>query len=580
MGGGSSVVRDEECKTIPCNVWVNPQSPDFIYPELQLSEELQLKENFGVALSGGGFRACTLAVGLLRGLQELGLLKKCRYISSNSGGSWCSVPLCYSGKSAKELLGDYCPPENIVEKSANFDDNCSSRIAECCTSKSTKPIMFVKELIQGVAQEILDVEKYDIDRRGFWSQAISKIFCDPFGLGGFDQLPAVEGSQFTSLLQRTRLERSRFAPVSLRDVPFPIVNASVHIGGDACFAPIEFTPLYYGIPKTYSALDESDKAVAIGGYLTEPHGFACSVEKHKKLREDNVKKINKEGARVAPITIQVPCGKAMQVISVSEQAGISSSAMAEGVANEVTSHTYKLMDMPVYTLWSPKTNVNKRLKLLDGAGSDNSAILPLLCRKVAFIVSCCAMNVDISDPSIKHHFVNESSFGNVAALFGRMDFHGDLKYNDGVPVSAFNDMRRVFPSEHYDVLLAGLQARARAGGPASFLLHTRVLPNTHANVHHSYDVKILFVLNCLSAGFKEKLPKPIQQRLHAEQDLSVAENSLKLMGVLKEDLHNFPYAALKHFSYTNALANMMCHLMAWSVVESADALKDLIHQAS
>lgn len=54
-----------------CKVWLNLTSQNFIYPEYDECHEFNQKLNIGVALSGGGFRAATCALGALRGLYLL-----------------------------------------------------------------------------------------------------------------------------------------------------------------------------------------------------------------------------------------------------------------------------------------------------------------------------------------------------------------------------------------------------------------------------------------------------------------------------------------------------------------------------
>jgi hypothetical protein len=58
------------------HVWSRTDKPDFVYPEQSESgpwgiPSLLKKPNFGVAISGGGFRATTLGYGWVRALHEV-----------------------------------------------------------------------------------------------------------------------------------------------------------------------------------------------------------------------------------------------------------------------------------------------------------------------------------------------------------------------------------------------------------------------------------------------------------------------------------------------------------------------------
>src|SRR5437763_1812554 len=46
------------------------------------------RESLGVALSGGGTRSATMALGQLRGLRRIGVLDRVTYLSAVSGGGW------------------------------------------------------------------------------------------------------------------------------------------------------------------------------------------------------------------------------------------------------------------------------------------------------------------------------------------------------------------------------------------------------------------------------------------------------------------------------------------------------------
>ncbi|EFJ46764.1 hypothetical protein VOLCADRAFT_92900 [Volvox carteri f. nagariensis] len=80
--------------------------PDFAVPGLGD------KAPIAVCISGGGFRATTLGLGWLRGLQHLGLLNRVRYLSVISGASWLGAALSFQHKAdVSTFLGPYLPPE-------------------------------------------------------------------------------------------------------------------------------------------------------------------------------------------------------------------------------------------------------------------------------------------------------------------------------------------------------------------------------------------------------------------------------------------------------------------------------------
>jgi hypothetical protein len=93
--------------------------PGFVYPELDPKgpwgiPSLQAKPNFGIAMSGGGYRATTLALGWARALHALGALDAARYLSTNSGGSWFNGVYSYSQVPSPILLGDVIPPQQLT----------------------------------------------------------------------------------------------------------------------------------------------------------------------------------------------------------------------------------------------------------------------------------------------------------------------------------------------------------------------------------------------------------------------------------------------------------------------------------
>jgi hypothetical protein len=91
---------------------------------------LAQKPAIGVAMSGGGLRAATLSLGLLRALYTSGRLQRMRYLSSNSGSSWLNSVLSFQDVcTTAKLLGDYLPPTSLTLKAlrARPADYCFAR---------------------------------------------------------------------------------------------------------------------------------------------------------------------------------------------------------------------------------------------------------------------------------------------------------------------------------------------------------------------------------------------------------------------------------------------------------------------
>lgn len=202
-----------------CKVWTNLNSEHFIYPESIECPEFNQKCDVGVALSGGGFRAATCALGTLRGLYLLNLLtSKIKYLSSNSGSGWVVGPLCYFSGDISTFLGSYLPPDQCYRANLKQCDPENHSYA-ICRSKFIPTML--KEFSDGI------IRRNQADYRGFWSQAVGKIFFKKYGLNFYDYLPVVSSHQKQDLNQRTGHPIAKMLPCDLNRVPFPITNGSI-----------------------------------------------------------------------------------------------------------------------------------------------------------------------------------------------------------------------------------------------------------------------------------------------------------------------------------------------------------------
>lgn len=61
------------------------------WPEWRILRGRKSRDTLGLALSGGGYRAAIFGYGVLRGLQQIGVLPRVDYLSVVSGGSWIGM---------------------------------------------------------------------------------------------------------------------------------------------------------------------------------------------------------------------------------------------------------------------------------------------------------------------------------------------------------------------------------------------------------------------------------------------------------------------------------------------------------
>jgi hypothetical protein len=620
--------QNEKSK-VNCRVWTGIEHPDFLYPELNGDcPELVQKLNYGIAMSGGGCRALTYAIGTLRGLHMLDMLSKARYVSTNSGSSWLNGPVAHLHENTNiaEFLGEYLPPDQCTPgKLKEIDAKSHAFFLAGGSNLDT----FFKELRQSLFSQDGD------DTRGFWSQAIGHIFFKKYQLNYFDRLPVLAGPNEDAVASQTGVPREKMTPYNASRYPFPILNGSVVVRGRQVSAPLEFTPLYYGIPDNFVYKDER-LTFPVGGYLIEPFGFtstpssklrtsiksllvttssagATSVTSRSKATEAEgvlspvlahlqVATETAATAILSPSVLTVNIPKPKVVISVSEQAGISSSAIAQAAAKSVSTEQAKRFGMTVRPVWNPLSGEIHDMILADGFGADNTAVHSLLRRKVQKICAMFAVNLSIME-EVNHRNIDESGFADIAALFGVMTCNEMTV--DGILPADYNKYRQVFPNEDYEPLVDGLRQRCREGKPCTYLLHTRALPNTLVGIPGGHPVDLLLIICAPSEDWMSSLPEATlnkvthRGRLDDSDDEEENEKSKGVLGHMegffddikdslqdtadifrqffkRVDLREFPYPRTECMDYSPRLVNLMTNLMTWEVVESKDLFEELL----
>ena len=261
---GLAYVAQSKVDRVAVRTWLidtNSGVPELADGELAVPW-LKDRPSFGIAFSGGGTRSASASLGELRALHELGWLRHARHISSNSGGSWITVPYTYLPLAIDEerFLGDYIPPEELA------DDNLSPRTVDSLALGTA-----IHDA--GTIGELLEIGRGD----EAYSDIVASIFLQPFGLHDNEKFFTFhQGALEQALAGNPSLSSGDFQIVERDDRPYLIVTG-VMIGQQLSkdpeeYFPIEMTPLYTGIRGRFE-FEKDDETVVVGGGYVESFGY-------------------------------------------------------------------------------------------------------------------------------------------------------------------------------------------------------------------------------------------------------------------------------------------------------------------
>jgi hypothetical protein len=384
-----------------------------VFPE---SDMLKDKADVGVSLSGGGVRAAVVAVGWLQVLHELKVLHKVKYVSSISGGSWTSAPMSNCESDMDAFLGKIVPPEECsIQKMNEFATATNSHVKALTEVQFSSQLVgnYLRKIPQSIATTVKhylgSMQTIDED---FWAHTVGKCF---FQFHGIDHT--------SGLLHRP-------------NIPYPIVNGSIIVGGKRGAIPVEFTPLYHGTPVSHDDID---------AVYVEPKGFKAIIEK-------SAVSLTPSATPLQGSTITVQVMDDVQPLTCNEISGISSAAIAEMLGG-VSNLAYDLLNFPEHQYFT-----NGVKKFNDGGTTDCTGTLALIRRSVTKIIACLACNDAITSPTITD--ANASCYGTLAGLFGTQKSSSDI---DRVSNEDYNKFRQVFEREKWDELIAALKEKDLQG---------------------------------------------------------------------------------------------------------------------
>lgn len=510
---------------------------------------LKDRASFGIALSGGGTRSASASLGELRALSDLGWLRRARYISANSGGSWVTVPFTYLPLAIdeKRFLGEYIPPEKLDDQNLSPSDIDELAFGTAIHNAST-------------VGKLLELGRGD----EAYSDIVASIFLQPFGLHDNEKFFTFHEAALRSALEgNPSLDRNLFQIVERIDRPYLIVTG-VMIGQQMSkdpdeYFPIEMTPLYTGIRGRFEFEKDGETVVVGGGYVEsfgydsyEPQDSATDGRLRVRLRG-----LLSRGDK--------PIGDRYR-FTLSDVIGASSAAPLATLSRSSVPNVL----FPEFRHWAVDrkaidesgNNVRRKADEFqhgDGADMDNLALTPLLARKVENIL----VFVNSADAFQKP----ANGCGDVA----------EEHISDDI-VSLFRESGLLIHNVVFAEGSAGLQAicegfaaRQTAGEPLVYCQPYEVVENTRHRIE-PYRTSVCWAYLDRAKNWIERLD-------------TEGQGLVKQLAANKGSFDNFPHyltfaehgVALIDLNRERVIA--LSNLAAWSVKESAHYVSEHLRGA-
>jgi hypothetical protein len=458
------------------------------------------EQNIGIAVEGGGVRSLIFSLGFMHGLFRLGIFQNCNYISSVSGGSWATIPLCYSKQDdykLEELFGHLHDPEllnhNQIE---NIDDNAIIKQI-CAFHYSIYPKLLLKSIINSICYCF--PKQYNQGKFvNFWNNSIGKILLQKYQLYNDNILPSIaintqtenplhlQQSQQFQHYQQSQLQMQQqmqqkgieFRPIR-NDCPYLIVNGSVLINKEIV-QQVEFCPDYY----------------QINGYeKIEPIYFCKNYSSNNNNNNNNCNYTKEEGYDVKLTTTirNKQPSKTPEIISILGFFGITSNVFLYFY------NIFKFCRLS-YLQSNSTLPTHKQNTFLFGDGYfiDNTAILALLKRNVRNVISI------INVPNL-NHISSEIDLKTLANLFS----DNPVKTIHGINSPSV----KVFATEEWCRFLRLLEQKKSSNEPLIFNMRLDVLENTYHGIKGGYNVSILFMISSISQEWMSIINRDIHAKV-------------------------------------------------------------------
>ncbi|MGA8810434.1 MAG: hypothetical protein WB973_21395 [Thermoanaerobaculia bacterium] len=488
----------------------------------------------GVAMSGGGSRSLTCAMGQYRALKALNLLEKVAVISSVSGGTWASASLVYlpADVDDDDFLGPATPDPSTLTL-ARLNTLGPQCLGIAPTRMSWVSIIEVLHHLKS---------QYGYSNDNLWQGLIGERIFQNWGLWqvGSDGLPLDYYSLNEATVDSTiapnnpQLTPAQFTMQQHAGRPLLVMNSSIFSNQDtrgAQLLPFESTPFGIGVRATFLAIGPG--ARAIGGGLIQPFamGSPSIVSRDGDL------------ATVAPPA---------RPFSLVDMASISSAAFAQTVQEKVPEFDGIVPRYPYWPVANPSPQEELLYWFADGGSLENTGICALLARGVTKIIAFVNSQTPLlTKPLDQGGSVTIDS--SVQLLFGLQPDAKSAALTESYVASAPNatpDFVQVFETAPYYELMNGFaDANLNNGGPAMFKQTLNVLQNLNFDIPGGTQVEVLWVYNTAVPNWIKALAPDVQAAVNG---LSHFPNYLTIDQLGLEPLE---VNALAELSFWNLMSN-------------------------
>eukprot|EP00928_Gymnodinium_smaydae_P081241 TRINITY_DN64795_c0_g1_i1.p1 TRINITY_DN64795_c0_g1~~TRINITY_DN64795_c0_g1_i1.p1 ORF type:complete len:900 (-),score=220.23 TRINITY_DN64795_c0_g1_i1:75-2651(-) len=452
-----------------------------------------------LCISGGGTRAMTVGLGVLRAMEHLGFMKSIDGVASASGGTWAAAIYMFADRPISQLLGDLTDPSQLTMEELQKRPCDLGYAATVHTS--------------GIAAKYLAA---DIGKPLLWTYTITKAVLGSFGLDDKEAFMAVDEEAVRRIKTNNPhlANRTFFTLAPGRPKAFVMagimLSPSGYVADETNAVSFQMSPDFVGSPfypdgtiVKYDSLPGTEHTTLlnkiVGGGFVESFAFGGQAPPKHQDGGDSV-------MMAAPI----------EPMSLAKAVGVSSDGPSVALAQQAkwadfTSISALSNIWPITSAQLPGPQEAMTYQLGDGGNIDNSAVITMLQRGATKIISLLNTQVPLPDADFCGMDDLDTVLENIktfeamlSALFGMYP-----KNNVGETLTK----NQVFPKEELAPLLCDLQTLKKAGKPTIVLKHLDIVENSWWGVRAS-KASVLFCYSEKISDFEALLPEDTQKAIH------------------------------------------------------------------